>query len=236
MGSYIQVVSQQNKMKSGCRIWLSIITTMLMWLTNLLLQLISFTLLYIYNLPNLEYIESTSSDEIVNANANAGPDPNAPSAAPLFPRLESLVLWSLPKLKGWRTMCASSSSSKNGCFYRGAGVGATTFPRLKQLILKNLVGLEVVPEEFQGLSSLAYLRIENCNLLKGIPEWIEILASLEELDIMNCPELTSSPEQIVKLSNFDFERDPWPGEGEGEWLSGKRRGNGSTSSSNFHTI
>ncbi|KAJ8439565.1 hypothetical protein Cgig2_024152 [Carnegiea gigantea] len=145
--------------------------------------------LYISKLPDLEYIESTTT------------------ATPLFSSLEELILASLPKLKG--------------CF--SGGVGATTFPRLN-------LGLEVVPEEFQGLSSLSSLTILNCNLLKGIPEWIETLASLEQLEL-DCPQLTSSPEQMVKLSNFDF------GRGMGSsWLRGKRRGNGSTSSSNSHSL
>ncbi|KAJ8439583.1 LOW QUALITY PROTEIN: hypothetical protein Cgig2_024170 [Carnegiea gigantea] len=108
--------------------------------------------LTIYNLPDLEYVESTTT------------------ATSLFPSLEYLGLHLLPKL--------------NGCFSGGAG--ATTFPRLKGIKLSS-VGLEVVPEDFQGLSSLSYLRIEDC----------ETLASLKELDIDDCPQLTSSPEQMA---------------------------------------
>ncbi|KAJ8439584.1 hypothetical protein Cgig2_024171 [Carnegiea gigantea] len=113
------------------------------------------------HLPDLEYIESTTT------------------ATPLFPTLRYLAPEELPKLKG--------------CF--SGGVGATTFPRLFHLKLSS-VGLEVVPEEFHGLSSLSYLHIRGCNLLKGIPEWIETLTSLETV-VLSCPQLTSSPEQML---------------------------------------
>jgi len=90
-------------------------------------------------LPNLEYIEGTttgsSSDDMLNADANANFDHhpnNAPSAASLFPSLEALTLHLLPKLKGWSTMCASKS--KDRCFSSAAG--AIIFPRLKGLYLQ----------------------------------------------------------------------------------------------------
>ena len=162
-------------------------------------------LLVIVDLPNLEYIESTTTD------------PSALFAAPLLPSLEVLRLKSLPKWKGWSTMCASSSS----------GARAIIFPRLRRIELQS-VGLEIVPEEFQGLSSLQYLQINDCNLLKGIPEWVETLTSLKKLNILFCPQVTSSPEQMLKLSNLHFERHP--DSEEGRLYCGERRGNSSTSS------
>ncbi|KNA22032.1 hypothetical protein SOVF_037860 [Spinacia oleracea] len=78
----------------------------------------------------------------------------------------------------------------------------TCFPNLRCLQLSGNPEIEVLPEEFRHLSSLEYLRINNCKQLKAIPEWIDRLSSLTSLCIWECPRLESLPRQISNLSKL----------------------------------
>ncbi|KAJ8450751.1 LOW QUALITY PROTEIN: hypothetical protein Cgig2_021223 [Carnegiea gigantea] len=153
-------------------------------------------------MDTLEYVENTSTNT-----GSPHPTPSNPLATtlapnPLFPSLEQLVLWWMPKLKGWRkimgTSCKGEEESpvlQNYGYY-------SAFPRLKKLEFRG-VGLEVVPEEFRDLSALESLLLYNCDKLKELPEWIDTLTSLKKLSIVACPKLKSLPKQMANLSNLE---------------------------------
>ncbi|XP_074320012.1 disease resistance protein RGA2-like isoform X2 [Silene latifolia] len=74
-------------------------------------------------------------------------------------------------------------------------------PWLRHLFFSNNQ-MEHLPEEFRGMSSLTFLRIDSCELLEAVPEWIDSLTSLESLRIFKCPRLKSLPHEISNLSNL----------------------------------
>ncbi|KAJ8442117.1 hypothetical protein Cgig2_007955 [Carnegiea gigantea] len=119
---------------------------------------------------------------------------------PLFPSLEELALFWMPKLKGWRKIMGTSSGEEvsqilQNCSYYSA------FPRLKKLDFHS-VGLEVVPEEFRDLSTLESLELYDYHELKELPEWIDTLTSLKGLSISYCAKLKSLPKPMANLSNL----------------------------------
>ena len=101
-------------------------------------------------MDTLEYVENAST-----TTGSPHPTPSNPLATtsapnPLFPSLEQLVLWWMPKLKGWRNvMCTSSTNTSSGNeesqILQNWGY-YSAFPRLKKLEFHE-VGLEVVVEE-----------------------------------------------------------------------------------------
>ncbi|XP_074320019.1 putative disease resistance protein RGA3 isoform X2 [Silene latifolia] len=75
-------------------------------------------------------------------------------------------------------------------------------PWLRHLSFYDNNQMEHLPEEFRGMSSLTFLRIDSCELLEAVPEWIDSLTSLESLHIFKCPRLKSLPHEISNLSNL----------------------------------
>uniref|UniRef100_A0A7C9E2Y1 Uncharacterized protein n=1 Tax=Opuntia streptacantha TaxID=393608 RepID=A0A7C9E2Y1_OPUST len=76
------------------------------------------------------------------------------------------------------------------------------FPKLKHLEVVE-IGFEVVPDDFQGISSLQTLiRIWNCEPLEEIPEQIHDFTSLQTLHIYDCPKLKPLPKHIGNLPNL----------------------------------
>ncbi|KAJ8442127.1 hypothetical protein Cgig2_007965 [Carnegiea gigantea] len=157
------------------------------------------------SMRQLEYVENRSTTTGSPHSAPSNPLATASAPNPLFPSLEQLELLYVPKLKGWKNiMCTSSTSTSSGepespvlqnyIYY-------SAFPRLKKLEFLQ-VGFEVVPEELRDLSALELLRLSNCDELKELPEWIGTLTSLKELSIVNCPKLKSLPKQIANLTKL----------------------------------
>ncbi|KAJ8442112.1 hypothetical protein Cgig2_007950 [Carnegiea gigantea] len=154
----------------------------------------------------LEYVENTSTAYGSPHPTRSNPRATTSAPNPLFPSLEQLELTYMPKLKGWRKiMHTSSTSTSSGkeesqilqnCGYYSA------FPRLKDLDFRN-VGLKVVPDEFRDLSALESLKLYECDKLKELPEWIDTLTSLKKLSIVECPKLKSLPKQMVNLTNLE---------------------------------
>ncbi|XP_074319883.1 disease resistance protein RGA2-like isoform X2 [Silene latifolia] len=62
--------------------------------------------------------------------------------------------------------------------------------------------MELLPKEFQGMSSLITLGIYDCKAFEAVPEWIDSLTSLEYITIDNCPRLKSLPYEISNLFNL----------------------------------
>ncbi|KAJ8442118.1 hypothetical protein Cgig2_007956 [Carnegiea gigantea] len=140
----------------------------------------------------LEYVENRST---ITSTPN-----------PLFPSLEEQLLWSGPKLKGWRKiMCTSCNGEEESPVLQNCSC-YSAFPRLKRLQFYK-VGLEVVPEEFRDLSALESLRLSYCDELKELPEWIDTLTSLKELYIVKCPKLNYARQIKDTRQKLDFTKD-----------------------------
>ena len=77
--------------------------------------------------------------------------------------------------------------------------GLTSLLYLKFYNLPKLVSL---PMGLQYVSSLQNLRISECPSLIAIPEWICKLISLQSLEIQSCPKLESLPEGIGALTSL----------------------------------
>ncbi|KAJ8442109.1 hypothetical protein Cgig2_007947 [Carnegiea gigantea] len=149
----------------------------------------------------LEYVENTST-----ATGSPHPTPTNPPATvsapnPLFPSLEQLELWSMPKLKGWRKIMGKSSGKEESQILQNCGY-YSAFPGLKILVFIG-VGLEVVPEEFRDLSALGLLLLDDCEELKELLGWIDTLTSLKELSIANSPKLKSLPKPMANLTKLE---------------------------------
>uniref|UniRef100_A0A9I9DU25 NB-ARC domain-containing protein n=1 Tax=Cucumis melo TaxID=3656 RepID=A0A9I9DU25_CUCME len=82
--------------------------------------------------------------------------------------------------------------------------------RLGQLKLEQILGMELLPEEFykyyvtfyEDISmspGLRWLEIIKCPNLTSLPTWINRIISLETLRIISCPNLKSLPAEIGEL-------------------------------------
>ncbi|KAJ8442108.1 hypothetical protein Cgig2_007946 [Carnegiea gigantea] len=149
----------------------------------------------------LEYVENRSTTTGSPHPAPSNPLATASTPNPLFPSLEELALWSMPKLKGWRKIMGTSCGKEESQILQNCGY-YSAFPRLKKLDFVG-VGLEVVPEEFRDLSALESLGLYSYDELKELPEWIDTLTSLKELSIVKCPKLKSLPKQMANLTKLE---------------------------------
>ncbi|KAJ8450749.1 hypothetical protein Cgig2_021221 [Carnegiea gigantea] len=140
----------------------------------------------------LEYVENTRTTTGSPHPTPSNPLATASAPNPSFPSLEQLELLYVPKLKGWRKiMCTSSTSTSSGkeeseilqnCGYYSA------FPRLKKLEFRK-VGLEELPQWIDTITSLKQVAIYVCPRLKSLLKQMVNLSSLEKLDIEACPIL-----------------------------------------------
>ncbi|KAJ8432862.1 hypothetical protein Cgig2_033867 [Carnegiea gigantea] len=158
------------------------------------------------HMKQLEYVENKST-----TSSNRIPNPSnvlvtASATNPLFPSLETLNLWRMPQLNGWRkimgTSSPSSSSSEEESLVLQRSCYYSAFPRLKELVFYE-VGLDFVPEEFRDLSALESLSLDSCYHLMAVLEWIDTLTSLKQLSIVECSKLKSLPKQMANLSNLE---------------------------------
>ncbi|CBI21706.3 unnamed protein product, partial [Vitis vinifera] len=146
-------------------------------------------------LPSLKSLKLQNMKEVVELNEDS-------SATPLFPSLESLGLFNMPKLKElWRMDLLAEEVLRQLMF-----VSASS--SLKSLGIWEIDGMISLPEEpLQYVSTLETLYIVKCSGLATLLHWMGSLSSLTELIIYNCSELTSLPEEIYsleKLQTFYF--------------------------------
>ncbi|XP_074314548.1 disease resistance RPP13-like protein 4 [Silene latifolia] len=70
---------------------------------------------------------------------------------------------------------------------------------LSTMRLSKLPKLVNIPKEFQYLTCLQAVMIENCENLEALPEWLNCLTSLQKLSIFGCDNLKLLPEAIAYM-------------------------------------
>ncbi|XP_021843063.2 putative disease resistance protein RGA1 [Spinacia oleracea] len=115
--------------------------------------------LYFWGLDNVEYIEESTSSGNANSNANVG------NESPLFPSLETLSVYQMPKLKGWWRMWSSDEQDSREVLevqQHQLIDWKPAFPKLKSLTVDNLeLAIVIARQHLGGLTSVEFLYIYN---------------------------------------------------------------------------
>jgi hypothetical protein len=117
--------------------------------------------------------------------------------------LESIILWDLPKFRGWQSMRKTVIAEHEPYHHLPLFL---SFPCLSSLYIDNCPMVSLIPVvspgsettpsssyPFYDLSILKYLRLSRLNELESLAEeWLQNLTSLKILKIWECPKLRMS--------------------------------------------